>query len=39
MNENMFDIVTLSETWLRDNKHQLNYVKMSGYSFIYKNRE
>ena len=39
IDENQFDIVTLSETWLRDNKHLLDYLKTPGYNFVYKNRE
>ena len=27
----------LSETWLRDNKHLLGYIKMPGCNFLYKN--
>ena len=32
-----FDIVALSETWLKDNKHQYQYV--SGYKTVFQNRE
>ena len=39
INENQIDIVNLSETWLRDNKNLLDYVKIPGYNFVYKNRE
>ena len=39
INENQFGIVTLSEWWLRDNKHLLDYVKIPGYNFVYENRE
>ena len=39
INENQFDIVTLSETWLRDNKHLLDYIKIPDCKFVYKNRE
>ena len=39
INENQFDIVTLFKTWLRDNKHLLDYVEIAGYNFVYKNRE
>ena len=35
-NENQFDTVTLSETWLHDNKHLLDYVKTLDYSLVYK---
>ena len=39
INENQFDIVTLSKTWIRDNKHLPDYVKIPGDNFVYKNRE
>ena len=39
INVNQFDIVTLSETWLHDNKHLLDYVKIPGYNFVYKDKE
>ena len=39
INENQFDIVTLSKTWLRSNKHLRDYVKIPGYNFVYKNGE
>ena len=39
INENQFDISTLSETWPRNNNYLLDYVKMRGYNFAYKNRE
>ena len=29
----------ISETWPRDNKYILDYVKISSYHFVYKNRE
>ena len=34
-----FDIITLSETWLRNNTNLLQYVQIPGYSFCYKNRD
>ena len=34
-----FDIITLSETWLKDNKMLLDHVKISGYRFEYLNRQ
>ena len=37
INENQFDIVTLSKTY--NNKHLLDYVKIPGFNFLYKNRE
>ena len=39
INVNQFDTVTLSETWLHDNKHLLDYVKIPGYNFVYKDKE
>ena len=33
-----FDIVTMSETWLKDNPQLLNYVKIPGYSQEFRNR-
>ena len=34
-----FDIITLSETWLRNDTNLLQYVQIPGYNFCYKNRE
>ena len=34
-----FDIITMSETWLKDNPQLLNYVKIPGYSQEFRNRE
>jgi exonuclease III len=34
-----FDIVTLSETWLKDNPQLLNHVSISGYGHEFRNRE
>ena len=34
-----FDIITLSETWLRNDTNLLQYVQIPGYSFRYKNRD
>ena len=34
-----FDIVTLSETWLKDKKHQYEYVQIPGYNTVFRNRE
>ena len=40
INENQFDIVTLSETLLRENKQlPIDYVKIRGYNLFHKNRE
>ena len=34
-----FDILTLSETWLKENQNLLDYVELSGYDLCYNNRE
>ena len=34
----LFDIVKLSETWLRNDTNLLQYVQIPGYRFCYKNR-
>ena len=34
-----FDIIAMSETWLKDNPHLLNFVTISGYSCVFRNRE
>ena len=34
-----FDIIAMSETWLKDNPHLLNYVTISGYSCVFRDRE
>ena len=38
LQEHPFDILTLSETWLKDDVNLLNYVRIPGYEFSYKNR-
>ena len=37
--QHAFDIITLSETWLRKNPNLLQYVQIPGNSFYYKNRD
>ena len=39
VNESKFDIITLSETWLKNDKHLLEYVNLPGYKFCYRNRD
>ena len=39
MNKYQFNIVTLSETWLKNNKTQLEYVQIDGYKSEFKSRE
>lgn len=34
-----FDIVTMSETWLKDNLLRLQYVTIPGYSQVFRNRD
>ena len=34
-----FDIVTISETWLKDNPLRLQYVTIPGYSQVFRNRD
>ena len=34
-----FDVVALSETWLKENKLLLDYVNIPGYDLLYNNRE
>ena len=38
MNTYKFDIITLSETWLKDDKNLLNHVKIPGYKPEYNHR-
>ena len=38
LQEHPFDILTLSETWLKDDVNLLNYVQIPGYKFSYKNQ-
>ena len=39
VNESKFDNITLSETWLKNDKHLLEYVSLPGYKFSYRNRD
>ena len=39
LNTQKFDIMTLSETWLKHNPHLLDYVKIDGYEVKFRNRE
>ena len=34
-----FNLVALSETWLKDNEHHYEYVQISGYNTVFRNRE
>ena len=33
-----FDIISISETWLKENKNLIDYVQIWGYEFTYNNR-
>ena len=37
INQTLFDVITPSETWLKNEKHLLEYVRLSGYQFAYQN--
>ena len=37
LQEHPFDILTLSETWLKAHVNLLNYLQIPGYKFSYKN--
>ena len=39
INQTKFDIITLSETWLKNDKHLLGYVTLPGSEFAYRNRD
>ena len=39
INQTKFDVITLSETWLKNDKHLLEYVRLPGYEFTYRNRD
>ena len=39
VNKLKLDIITLSETWLKNDKHLLEYVNLPGYKFSYRNRD
>ena len=38
LNDYQFDVIALSETWLKDYKYQQNYVQIDGYITAFKNR-
>ena len=38
LQEHPFNILALSETWLKDDVNLLNFVQIPGYKFSYKNR-
>ncbi|XP_028409262.1 uncharacterized protein LOC114531856 [Dendronephthya gigantea] len=39
INQFPFDIITLSETWLKDNPYLLDYVSIPGYVNVFRNRD
>ena len=39
VSELRFDIITLSETWLKNYKHLLEYANLPGYKFSYRSRD
>ena len=39
LNEYQFDIITMSETWLKDNQKLLDYVDIPGYILEYANHD
>ena len=39
MNRYQFDIVSVSESWLKDNRTQLEYIQINGYASVWKNRD
>ena len=38
IHETKFDIITLSETWVKNQKHFLEYVNLPGYKLSYRHR-
>ena len=39
INQTDFDVIKLSETWLKNDKHLLEYVRLPGYEFAFRNRD
>ena len=39
LSTNAFDVMSISETWLKDDSNLLQYVTIPGYRFEYKNRD
>ena len=37
INQTRFDVIAISETWLKNGKHLLEYVRLPGYEFAYRN--
>ena len=39
INQTKFDVFSLSDTWLKKDKHLLEYVRLPGYELVYRNRD
>ena len=39
INQTNFDVIALSETWLKNDKHVLEYVRLPGFEFTYRIRD
>ena len=39
INQTNFGVITLSETWLKNDKQSLEYVRLPGYEFAYRNQD
>ena len=39
INQTNFDVIALSETWLKNDKHVLEYVRLPGFEFAYRIRD
>ena len=39
INQTKFDVITVSERWLKNDKHLLEYLRLPGYEFVYQNRD
>ena len=37
INQTKFDVISLSDTWLKKDKHLLEYVRLPGYVLAYRN--
>ena len=37
--EYCFDVVAMSETWMKNNSHLLKYVSIPGYTNLFRNRD
>ena len=38
INQTNVDVIALSQTWLKNDKH-LEYIRLPGYEFAYRNRD